>query len=252
MQPSRFYRSLRKRNLGIMKKGSILLLTLGIFFFTSCEKDHDFSGNVVTEERLIEDDYSEVLTRGSFDVIIVSDEEFDLKIECGENKLPFIDTYVQGDRLYIIERNNHVANDKDNRIYLNHQYFSNIEIEGSGDFEGELSPTENLDIKIDGSGDIDVFVEVESITHLEIDGSGDIKLTGESELIDLTVDGSGDTDCRFFDVEEAHLFVDGSGDAIINASDLLQVQIYGSGDVRYLGNPVLEITDNGSGDVSPY
>ena len=251
MQPFEISLSLIKQT-NLMKTKIIFIAALSALFFTSCQKEYFDSGNLITEERVLNDEFSEILIRGSFDVYIVHDEPFDLKIECGERKLEYLDTYVLGDKLYVVEQNNHVANDKQNKIYLNHDYLTKIEIEGSGDFEGELATLPNLEIKIDGSGDVDIECAVLDDVDLNIDGSGDIKLEGTSETMNITIDGSGDIDGRFFEVEEAFIFIDGSGDVKVNATDYLFVQIYGSGDVFYLGDPVIEVNDSGSGDVSPY
>ena len=235
-----------------MKIQSILLVVSLLLGLASCQKERYDSGDLIIEERVLDSEFSEILMRGSFDVFIVEDEPYDIRIECGERKLEYLDTYVLGDKLYIVERNNHVANDKQNKVYLNHSYITGIEIEGSGDLEGDLGMLPLLDIQVDGSGDIDIDCDIENHVEVLIDGSGDIRLDGEAESIDITIDGSGDVDGRFFPVEESHIFIDGSGDVKVNVSDYLFVQIYGSGDVQYIGDPFIEVNDSGSGDVSPY
>jgi hypothetical protein len=63
-----------------------------------------------------------------------------------------------------------------------------LEIDGSGNFDGEDFETERARVSISGSGDVEVFVTGE--LDAEISGSGEIRYTGDPEVTS-DVSGSG-------------------------------------------------------------
>jgi len=251
---------------------TFLLIAFATLTLFSCRKDRLNGGSIITEERTIDMSFDKIVLDAKFDVILVENQDYDIKIECPERKMEYIKTTVLGNELIIREDFNHVVTNKAKKIYINKNYLTSIEnrksgnlegslievpsmdiqIEGSGDVKLNFDATGNVSVNIHGSGDVDLDFVSQGAFDVDIDGSGDVKAEGEANNVVVAINGSGDVDTKMLEVLNADVFVDGSGDTFVNASDTLTVQISGSGDVYYLGSPVLEVTDNGSGDVIQY
>lgn len=251
---------------------TLLLVAVVSLAFFSCKKDRVNGGSIITEERTIDMSFDKLVLDASFDVILVDDVSYDIRIECPERKMEYIKTTVLGSELIIREDFNHVVTNKSKKIYINKNYLTAIEIRKSGDLEGDLVLVPSMDIEIEGSGDlklnfdatgdVDVLihgsgdVDLDFITegdfNVDIDGSGDVKADGEADRLIVAINGSGDVDTKSLEVLDADIFVDGSGDTFVKALNTLHVQLTGSGDIYYLGSPQLDVSDTGSGDVIQY
>lgn len=218
--------------------------------FGSCHKGVFDSGVWVTEERVITDNYHGVIIESAIDVVIIEDAAYSLKIEGGENKLPFIETKVIDGHLVLSEKRNHIRDDKQVRIFISQNHLSEISIDGSGDVTGDDIWANELEVNIGGSGSVDLGVEIEGTVDVDIHGSGDVRLTGDANQVNFDIDGSGDIDTRFIESANAFVFIDGSGDVRLTATEFLHVEIDGSGDVMYWGAPnTVEVDIDGSGDL---
>ncbi len=221
-----------------------------VFTLGSCHKGVFDSGVWVTEERVISDNYHGIIIEDAIDVVIIEGAPYSLKIEGGENKLPFIETKVIDGRLVLREKRNHIRNDKQVRVFVSQNHISNISIDGSGDVTGDDIWAGELEIDISGSGNINLGVDIEGTVEVDINGSGDVRLTGEASQVNFDIDGSGDIDTRQIMASNAYVFINGSGDVRLTATEFLHVEIDGSGDVMYWGAPnTVEVDIDGSGDL---
>ncbi len=239
-----------------MKKKYIISASLVITLILSsctiggnCEKG---DGDIKTENRNIE----------SFDAINLSlnaivkytqESKTSISIEAQENLLPFIDTKVENNTLYIEPKDcDCVDSDDQIIIYLSSPSLKDISLAGSGDFLAEgLVNSEDLNMDIAGSGSIELKnLNVENYT-VDIAGSGDVNLNGSqtSHEGQVSIAGSGDVDISGIITNKVHIDIAGSGDVTVHAKEQLDVEIAGSGDVHYSGNPKLSMSIAGSGDV---
>lgn len=234
------------------KSLTLLLLSAAVVLtFDSCRKFFRDSGNLVVEERALEDTYDRVSLEGSMDLYIVDDPSFDIRIEAGEHKLPHIETEVINHELVIRENHNHVIDDKQTKVFISNIVLESIDLHGSGDIEGTLV-VDDFHLDIDGSGDVDLHLGDAELVDIDVMGSGDTRLEGTAEALNVRVEGSGDTNARYLIAEDVYIHVDGSGDTRVYVTNYLHVEIDGSGDVYYWGDPEEVFIDiDGSGEVEP-
>lgn len=235
-----------------MKHIKLIALIGLVWTLSACDRDQWNSGDLVVEDRANSDFYTGIDVDGSIDVIISTDNDFDIRVEAGSRKLKHIVTEVIEEVLYIYEDKNNVANDKQTKVFINQEFLDLINLEGSGDISAQILETDDMDINLRGSGDIDLNFSELSTVDVSIRGSGDVDLVGIGSSAKFDIDGSGDIDAIQLEIETADILIDGSGDVDVNASQELNIIINGSGDVSYLGNPVLNVEINGSGDVGPF
>ncbi len=243
-----------------MKKSnlkSIIGLFVMLLFFTNCtaQKYGRIKGNgkILTKTRNVEN-FDKIGVSGSFDVSLVKGNEGKIDIKIEENLLPYLETYVDGDKLKIKwKKGTSISTNKGVHLTVYFNDINAVGLAGSGDITSkELIKSDNFDVAVSGSGDIDLRLEVDNL-KTAIAGSGDIELEGKTKFFKAGISGSGDIEADDLVCNKAELKISGSGGITLTVKDELYARISGSGDIDYKGNPKIEdIKVSGSGEVSSH
>lgn len=219
-------------------------------FLFACNAFKEDPGALMTEYRDIDTNYTSVSIDGDIKLIVVQDDSFTLKVEAGENHLPYIRTRVFNDYLEIYEESNRIKNNTSVRVFISKSFLNDITLDGSGSVDAINLIATHPDVTLNGSGDIDLQYAALTGLDLLIDGSGNARVSGAANAFNARVSGSGDIDARYLPVVTSTVNITGSGNVRVNASAYLNVNIEGSGDVLYWGNPDdLDVDISGSGQV---
>ncbi|WP_339917523.1 head GIN domain-containing protein [Yeosuana marina] len=211
------------------------------------------NGNITTITRTTSD-YDGIKCAGSFDYILVSGNEGNIKIEGEENLLQYIVTEVKGNNL-IVKVKDHVnlktSMRKTIKITIPFKDISKISLAGSGDlWNNDLITCDNLDVSLAGSGDVILHVNASNIKG-SVAGSGDLTFKGNTNSLEAKVAGSGDFHSFELQSKNTDISVAGSGDAEVTSTDSIKARVSGSGDIVYKGHPKKEDTKvAGSGSIS--
>ncbi len=236
-----------------MKKSIILIAVLLFASSIQAQKRIKGNGNITSINRTTSE-YNTVNFAGSFDYILVSGKEGNIKIEGEENLLQYIITEVKNGNLTVTTQKNinlQTSNNKTIKITVPFEEITAATLAGSGDLWNEsLISTPNFTTTLTGSGDVKLEIKANTI-NASVQGSGDLVLQGKTDTLKVSVIGSGDF--KGFDLEatDVDVSVNGSGDAKINCHGHLQARVNGSGDIQYKGNPKTEDSKvAGSGNIS--
>ncbi|AVR46718.1 DUF2807 domain-containing protein [Christiangramia fulva] len=241
-----------------MKK-TILIVTSLLLAFSSANaqwwsKDKvKGNGEVITKSRSV-GDYDGVQLVGSMNVVLVSGNEGNLKIEAESNLQEYIKTEVKNNVLKISTDDDvNIHPTKEIKITVPFRDIHEVSITGSGDiWNDDVIKANNFKMQVTGSGDILLNVDVNDLKG-QITGSGDIKLKGRAQDLECKVTGSGDFKAFDLKAENVEAKISGSGDIQVTATESLKASVGGSGDVVYKGNPKKEdFNTSGSGSVSSY
>jgi hypothetical protein len=127
-----------------------------------------------------------------------------------------------------------------------------VGIEGCGNFRTETPvDADRLEIEIEGSGSFEGDIVADTLAA-GINGSGGIQLSGIARRAQFEINGSGGIKAADFAVVDAQVVIRGSGSITLQATGTLDVDIGGSGDVRYRGSAKLSVRDSGSGRVTEF
>lgn len=235
---------------------NICLFVVSLMIFVSC--GHNFhrqtikdEGVIVTKERTLSP-YNQIVSTGSFDVVLTEGEVGKVKIEASENIEPYILTEISGGILTISMKSNKSYEFRSKiLVYIPvNQSLNKISLTGSGDMDLKFPlKVNNLECVVTGSGDVDLNLISEE-TNLFIGGSGDIDIKGVTEKFKLGIGGSGDIDAKNFKAEIVEAKIMGSGDIQVNAKSEVNASIFGSGNIVIYGNPQKRNTQiKGSGNI---
>lgn len=236
-----------------MKTKSIFIFISAVLFaslFQSCSKTRCIKGNdyVVVETRSIEE-FSGVVSMGSFNVNIVEDSITRVVIEAESNLIPSIMTRIKGDVLEL-DTYGCINTRRDITITVYGNNIDLVALEGSGNIYAEHLEGNGIEMYLTGSGNISAGIYGDSFKSV-LSGSGNIDLWGEVEHGDLTISGSGNFNTYDMVQNTSNVTVSGSGNVFVHVIDFLEVLISGSGNVFYMGSPQVQSTITGSGNVVP-
>jgi hypothetical protein len=232
-QPDNFAWFIELLNIKYMKK-FLGLLASSMIILSGCNKDNlSGSGATDTELRVVPV-FTSIELKGSAEVDVSYSTTQEVKITGYENLLPYYETKVFNNTLYLQFRSD-VYNVRHNNIKLNITLplLSGIRVNGSGKVTaGNFINGDGLTASVNGSGDIFVNASRYNKANYFINGSGDLKASGNI-------------------VAEAVAGISGSGSIELNVTDKLKANISGSGDIKYWGNPgTVETQVSGSGKVT--
>ena len=233
-----------------MKK--ILLPLVIIPFLISCgyRERVQGNGNITTESRTT-GNFKGVQLRGSMNVHLIKGADHAVKIEAEENIIPYIETYVNDEKLIIKYTDNvNINTRKNTTVMVTLPDLQEAEITGSGDITGETKFTgsDEIELKITGSGNMKLELDAPAV-EAKITGSGDIHLSGNTRNIECSTTGSGKIDAAALKAENAVVKTFGSGNIHVFASVKLDATVNGSGDITCKGGGTVSSKIHGSGTV---
>lgn len=211
---------------------SIVLITLIIFICSCIETVHrdciKGSKNIIYDYR-IQSVFHSIDFDGSGNLFITQGQNDSLIIETDDNIIPYIQTNVSNNMLFIHSTESICPTSLNILAYMKDIKY--LDLAGSGNItSSDTLNLEDVEIEIKGSGNVDLYGTANKITA-GLDGSGNI------ELLDLIADS-------------AYVVINGSGNIRVNAKKYLKAIINGSGNIYYKGNPEIKETQiNGSGNI---
>lgn len=187
------------------------------------------SGNVVTEERDVSG-FTAVALQGIGRVIIDQNGSESLRITTDDTFLPYLETRVRGDTLFIGTNENVTFADMTEMTFrVTAATLDSVELSGAGSIEVNNVETEHWQVTLPGAGSITV--------------SG----RATEQIVELS--GAGNYNGEKLESQEATIHSSGAGAAVLRVSDRLDVTIDGLGNVEYIGNPAVTQEINGVGNV---
>ncbi len=229
----------------------LILALLASLFLASCERFHHDSGAFITEYRSIDTtSFNSISLSGQMDLLLNQEFHDGLKIEGGENIIPYIESEILADELQISEDSNNFLHDKTLRVSLVKHQFDAIDLFGSGDLNADEIVADHFSLTTSGSGDAQIAFEALNFLALVAEGSGNVVLIGDAESSSYIMKGSGDLKAKHLHLESCTVLMIGTGNAELYVDSVLNATILGSGDLRYWGNPtIVNVNMSGSGTV---
>ena len=188
------------------------------------------SGNVITENREVSR-FTAVTLQGQGKVMIDQTGSESLRITADDNIMPYLETVVKGNTLYLRTTENAVfTKTTDLTYHITAATLDSVELSGTGSFTINDLDTETWRVTLPGAGSITV--------------------SGQTTAQTVKMDGAGSYFAENLVSEQATIESSGAGTAVVQVSDTLDVTINGLGKVEYIGNPEVTKEINGVGSVS--
>ncbi|MBC6996927.1 head GIN domain-containing protein [Cytophaga sp. FL35] len=207
-------------------------------------------GNVVTENREISDDFTEIASSEGLEVIVLQEDNYKIKVEADENIIDLIATDIKDGKLKIHARENIGRATK--KIYVSLPEIDLLKASSGSYLKAENSITSG-DLEIDGSSGARMIVELNA-TSLMIDASSGANLTisGEAEQSNVDVSSGGNINAKDLQVQSCNAEASSGGNVKIMVAKNLVAEASSGGNISYSGDPEVSQKKSVSGSVHQY
>lgn len=233
----------------------IIASILSSFLLSSCHgffQEHIHGdGNIKNTTRNVGSFARVDVSGGDIHVIVRHDSVQSVSVEADGNLLEYIETTVEGDKLYIHERDGiNVDPTREIKVYVSSPNYKSFEASGNCQVNSanQINAADGLEIDLSGNCQARIDLKSPSVRS-DLSGNCYAELRGATK--DFKIGGSGNTEIKSMDLMAENVDVDisGSGYAEVFASVKLNISVSGSGDIKYKGNAALSQEVSGSGSV---
>jgi len=212
------------------------------------------SGKVVTLEEAFTG-FDKVEVSNAFKVDITQSGTFSIVVRVDSSFEQRLEVVKEGDTLKIglkAEGGDGKIQAGTREVEITMPELAGLDLSGASDATiSGFKSTNNLTVDLSGASSLGGDIESGDASFI-LSGSSDTNLTGSGGNLTLDASGSSDVDLSEYPVADANLNVGGASMAIVNPSDVLNVEASGASDVYYLGSPSLgSIEASGASTVEP-
>lgn len=212
-----------------MKKHLVILSTLVLFAFCSCQK---FAGDPVTKDFSIEGAYTELEVEDAFDVT-VSDAATQITITAGENVMPNVVVETVDNTLKIYLKGWHTNLGSDMTVILPYNAsLMSVDLSGASEFHSEYG-LEGEEVRVELSGASEFYCDIDA-DEVDIDMSGASDFFGDVLADEIDMDLSGASKIQgYVDALDLSLEMSGASDATIEGQvDTLKIDLSGGSNIK--------------------
>jgi hypothetical protein len=210
----------------------------------------DGSGTLSTETRSV-GDFSQVILAGWGSVVIKQTGEHDLSIRADENLLPYLETRVEGDQLWLSMADGVCLQPGDTTVtyFVAVDDLDLVQIIGAGQVQMDELTADELIIRLDGSGQIIMTGLDIGKLETQFNGTGMIDLAGNADFQIVNLNGVGQYQAAGLQANSVSVKLNGTGNIAIWAISNLAVEMNGLGTVSYIGDPQINHAISGLSDI---
>jgi len=209
---------------------------------TSCNFDLNFNsgkvgnGNVVSEERDADEDFTKIKASEGLDVYITQNNTASIEVEADENIISLIATDIDNGVLTIHAKEN-IGRAKSKKIYVSLPIVDRIlSTSGADVYSTDVLVAENLEVKSTSGADVKIEVKAESVSCTTSSGA-DIKISGTADSLKAKATSGSDIEAKDLQVKSCNASVSSGADITVYTSDVLVAKTSSGGDIHYYGNP---------------
>ncbi|AFL81616.1 Protein of unknown function (DUF2807) [Aequorivita sublithincola DSM 14238] len=195
------------------------------------------NGNVVTEERNLTDDFTEVRGSAGLDVYLTQGSENKIVVEADENLLQYIETDIENGKLHVTTSEN-IGRSKAKKVYVTYKNLTNIEASSGADVTGNsVIKSQNLSLKSSSGADLKVEVFTQQLSAKSSSGS-DLEISGKASSLDADASSGSEINAKKLLVINCIAEASSGAEVTVNVQEKLETKIGSGGEINYYGNPV--------------
>lgn len=228
-------------------------------FASSCGMDINFgnlgtgvkgNGDVVTENRKITDDFTEVSASEGLEVHVTQSKNFKIEVEADANVIDLIGTDIKNGKLRIHAIEN--IGQATKKVYVSLPEVTALKSSSGAHLNTEGSiKSDKLEIDSSSGSILDVEV-VAGDVEIDASSGANLDISGRANM--LYVDGSSGANIDAKDLQSKMCDADASSGSNIsvNVSDRLTADATSGGNIAYAGDPTVKKNKSVSGSVRQY
>lgn len=227
----------------------ISALTL-LLIFGACSSNfgQKGNGNVISQEREIIENFSEIRASAGLNIFLTQGNENKVTVEADENLQQYIKTDVTDGQLVITTSQN-IGWAKSKKVYVTFIEVNTIEANSGSDMVGNsVIKSENLSLKASSGADLKLEIFSKSVTA-ETSSGADLKVSGKATSLSAKASSGSDLNAKELLVINCIAQASSGADIKVNVKEKLDAKASSGADINYYGSPT-EINENNSSSGS--
>ncbi|MNK16458.1 hypothetical protein D3C87_346240 [compost metagenome] len=227
-----------------------IVAVIASLLFASCNLGINGSGNVTTENRTVNGEFTSVSADGGLEVIIEQSAQTSITVEADDNLQEHIKTEVINGKL-IISFDASVSFSKANRVIVQLPNIKEISSDGGSAVSGKgVLKGSSMKITSDGGSTLEVNIDAKNVI-CNSEGGSSLEITGRTENLEMAATSGSSIDGERLTAKNATAHAS-SGSAIqINVTDKLVADATSGSAIEYVNIPAkLEKNEDSGGSVS--
>ena len=209
--------------------------------FTSCNFNintgKNGNGNVVTEDRTVSGDFTEVRGSSGLDVYLSQGEENKIVVEADENLMQYIETDIENGKL-IVTTSHNIGHSESKKVYVTYKQLNSIEASSGADVIGNsVIKSENLSLKSSSGAELKVEVFSKDLTAKTSSGS-DMEISGKASSLNADASSGSELDAKELLVINCNAEASSGAGITVNVKEKLETHVGSGGNIDYYGNPI--------------
>ena len=224
---------MKTKNL-IIAMGAALILSACNLNITTGENGN---GKVVTQEREVTSDFTEVRGSAGLDVYLTQGDENKIVVEADENLLQYIETDIEGGKLHVTTSEN-IGRSKAKKVYVTFKELNTVEASSGADVTGNsVIKSQNLNLKSSSGAELEVEVFAQELIAKSSSGA-DLKVSGKASSLNADASSGSELDAKELLVLNCNAEASSGAEVTVNVQDKLETHVSSGGEINYYGNPV--------------
>lgn len=214
--------------------GLALLLSACNFNINTGENGN---GNVVTQERNVTEDFTEVRGSAGLDVYLTQGDENKIVVEADENLQQYIEADIEEGKLHITTSEN-IGRSKAKKVYVTYKELNTVEASSGADVTGNsVIKSENISLKSSSGAQLNVEIFAKNLTAKTSSGA-DLIVSGKASSVKADASSGSELNAKELLAIECKAEASSGAEVTVNVKDNLETNVSSGGEVNYYGNPV--------------
>ncbi len=224
-----------------MKTTNIIIALGAALILSACNLNintgENGNGKVVTEERQVSGDFTEVRGSAGLDVYLTQGDENKIVVEADENLLQYIETNIEGAMLHLTTSEN-LGRSRAKKVYVTFKELNNIEASSGAEVVGN-SVIKNQKLSLKSSSGAELKVEIFAQDVVASTSSGaELEITGKAASLQADASSGSELDAKELMVINCNAEASSGAEVTVNVKEKLETNVSSGGDINYYGNPV--------------
>lgn len=237
-----------------MKTTSFIIAITAAILFSACNininNGEKGNGNVVTEEREVTEDFTEVHGSAGLEVFLTQGAENKIVVEADENLLQYIETNIKGGKLHVTTSEN-IGRSESKKIYVTFKELNSIEASSGAEVTGNsVIKSQNLNLKSSSGAELKVEVFAQDLVAKSSSGS-DLEVSGKATSLNADASSGSEINAKRLLVINCKAEASSGAEVTVTVKEKLDTSASSAGEINYYGNPVSVNSDkSNSGSVN--
>jgi len=207
------------------------------------------NGNVVTDERSINESFNEIEVSRGLDVYLTQGDQNSIEVEADENLQEIIVTEVRNNVLEIYADEN-IRHSQSKKVYVTFKAVERISSSSGSDvYSTNTIKSEFLELSTSSGSDMELSIDTEKVSCDSSSGS-DLKLSGKTNTLHAEASSGSDIKAGELTAVSSRVKASSGADITVNTSEELIAKASSGGDIKYFGNPEkVQKSDGVSGSI---